>query len=88
MPSEVEVKNGHGLALDSAGNIYYAFEPENVEAGTKSLARFTPSGQNVELIGSPVRSFPPPQPPSGGRIPSRSPYSRHAILIRRGESCG
>ena len=37
---------------------------------------------------APVRSFPPSSHPSGGHIPSRSPYRRHTILIRRGNPCG
>src|SRR5512142_720237 len=31
LPAEVKMKNGHGLCLDTAGNIYFTFEPEKVE---------------------------------------------------------
>ncbi len=30
LPAEVKMRNGHGLCLDTEGNIYFTFEPEKV----------------------------------------------------------
>lgn len=51
LPPEVHMKNGHGLCHDDAGNIYFVFEPEKVEAETKSLVRFKPDGTGAVLLG-------------------------------------
>ncbi|MBI5396738.1 MAG: hypothetical protein HZA91_15700, partial [Verrucomicrobia bacterium] len=51
LPAEVRMKHGHGLCHDAAGNIYFVFEPEKVEADTKSLVRFNPDGTGAVLLG-------------------------------------
>jgi len=51
VPPEVKMKNGHGLCRDTAGNIYFTYEPEKVEAGTRCLVRFAPDGTGAELLG-------------------------------------
>ncbi len=52
LPPEVKMKNGHGLCLDTAGNIYFTFEPEKVENQTRSLVRFAPDGTSATLLGA------------------------------------
>jgi hypothetical protein len=52
LPPEVKMRHGHGLCLDDAGNIYFTFEPEKLEADTRSLVRFAPDGANPVLLGS------------------------------------
>jgi hypothetical protein len=52
LPAEVKMRNGHGLCLDAQGNIYFTFEPEKVEAVTRSLVRFQPDGTGATLLGS------------------------------------
>jgi hypothetical protein len=51
LPAEVQMKNGHGLCRDAAGNIYFTFEPVKVEAGTRCLVRFAPDGTGAVLLG-------------------------------------
>jgi hypothetical protein len=46
------MRHGHGLCLDKEGNIYFTFEPEKVEADTRSLVKFAPDGTNPVLLGS------------------------------------
>jgi hypothetical protein len=52
LPPEVVMKNGHGLCLDTQGNIYFTFEPEKVEDRTRSLVRFAPDGTEATLLGT------------------------------------
>jgi TAT (twin-arginine translocation) pathway signal sequence len=52
LPDSVKMKNGHGLCMDKAGNIYFTFEPQKVEAETRCLVRFAPDGTNAVLLGS------------------------------------
>jgi len=52
LPPEVKMRNGHGLCHDSQGNIYFTFEPEQVDAHTRSLVRFDPDGSHPVLLGS------------------------------------
>ena len=52
LPTEVKMRHGHGLCLDKEGNIYFTFEPEKVEADTRSLVKFAPDGTNPVLLGS------------------------------------
>ena len=51
LPPEVKMRNGHGLCLDTQGNIYFTFEPEQVEEQTRCLVRFAPDGTNAVLLG-------------------------------------
>ncbi len=51
LPPEAHMKNGHGLCHDEAGNIYFTFEPEKVEAHTRVLVRFAPDGTGGVLLG-------------------------------------
>ena len=52
LPPEVRMKNGHGLCRDTAGNIYFTFEPEEVREQTRCLARFSPDGAGAVLLGA------------------------------------
>jgi hypothetical protein len=52
LPTEVKMRHGHGLCLDKDGNIYFTFEPEQVDAQTRSLVRFAPDGTGAVLLGS------------------------------------
>jgi hypothetical protein len=52
LPASVKMKNGHGLCRDTAGNIYFTFEPEKVEEETRCLVRFAPDGTDAVLLGS------------------------------------
>ena len=45
------VLNGHGIARDSAGNLYFTFQPANVAEDTQCLAKFNPDGTNGILLG-------------------------------------
>lgn len=51
LPPEVKMRNGHGLCHDPQGNIYFTFEPEQVDAHTRCLVRFAPDGTNPVLLG-------------------------------------
>jgi hypothetical protein len=51
LPSSVEILNGHGLCKDSAGNIYFTFQPQSVAQDTKALIRFAPDGTGGQLLG-------------------------------------
>ncbi len=46
------MKNGHGLCHDTQGNIYFTFEPEQVEERTRCLVRFAPDGTEPVLLGA------------------------------------
>ena len=52
LPPEVKMRHGHGLCIDTAGNIYFTYEPEKVEPETRSLVRFAPDGTWPVLLGS------------------------------------
>jgi len=52
LPPEVKMKNGHGLCRDTLGNIYFTFEPEQVQEQTRCLVRFNPDGTDPVLLGS------------------------------------
>ena len=51
LPPAVKMRNGHGLCLDSQGNIYFTFEPEQVDEQTRCLVRFSPDGTGAEFLG-------------------------------------
>ena len=51
LPKEVQMRHGHGLCRDGAGNIYFTFEPEKVEANTRCLVKFNPDGTDAILLG-------------------------------------
>lgn len=51
LPASVQMLNGHGLAKDSAGNIYFTFQPVSVETQTRVLVRFNPDGTGGTLLG-------------------------------------
>jgi hypothetical protein len=51
LPPGVSMRNGHGLCLDTQGNIYFTFEPEQVDEHTRCLVRFGPDGTGAELLG-------------------------------------
>jgi hypothetical protein len=52
LPAAVRMRNGHGLCRDTAGNIYFTFEPEKVEPDTRCLIRFAPDGTQPVLLGT------------------------------------
>jgi len=52
LPGEVNMRHGHGLCRDAAGNIYFTFEPEKVEPQTRCLVRFNPDGTGATLLGT------------------------------------
>ena len=52
LPPEVHMRNGHGLCRDAAGNIYFTYEPEKIEPGTRCLVRFAPDGTHPQLLGN------------------------------------
>jgi hypothetical protein len=52
LPPDVKMRHGHGLCLDTQGNIYFTFEPEKVEPETRCLVRFAPDGTNPVLLGN------------------------------------
>jgi hypothetical protein len=52
LPPEVRMKHGHGLCRDREGNIYFTFEPEEVESQTRALVRFAPDGTRAVLLGT------------------------------------
>lgn len=52
LPAEVNMANGHGLARDSNGNIYFTYESATVTAATRVLVKFPPSGMGPgQLLG-------------------------------------
>lgn len=51
LPSGVQMRHGHGLCLDRQGRIYFTYEADAVEAGTRVLVRFAPDGTAPELLG-------------------------------------
>lgn len=52
LPAEVKMRHGHGLCHDRKGHIYFTYEPESVEAGTRVLVRFEPDGTSPVLLGN------------------------------------
>jgi hypothetical protein len=52
LPPSVRMRHGHGLCRDTAGHIYFTFEPEKVEADTRVLVRFDPDGSGAVLLGN------------------------------------
>jgi DNA-binding beta-propeller fold protein YncE len=46
------MKHGHGLCRDQRGNIYFTYEPDQLEAGTRALIRFNPDGTGGVLLGN------------------------------------
>lgn len=52
LPPEVKMKHGHGLCHDAAGNIYFTYEAQQIDADTRTLVRFAPDGTNAKLLGS------------------------------------
>lgn len=51
LPAGVEMLNGHGLAKDQGGNIYFTFQSATVNASTRVLVRFNPDGSGGVLLG-------------------------------------
>lgn len=51
LPPEAHMRNGHGLCHDQEGNIYFTFEPEDVNEKTRVLVRFAPDGTGGVLLG-------------------------------------
>ena len=51
LPAEVKMRNGHGLCLDTQGNIFFTFEPAEVTERTRCLVRFAPDGTRPTLLG-------------------------------------
>jgi hypothetical protein len=51
LPSSVQLKNGHGLARDHNGYIYFTYESDSVQPDTRALIRFNPDGTGAELLG-------------------------------------
>ncbi len=45
------VLNGHAVAIDNKGQIFFTFQPANVAMDTQVLARFDPDGTNGVLLG-------------------------------------
>ena len=45
------VQDGHGLAKDRAGNIYYTFNPREHTPTSQVLVRFSPDGRNPTWLG-------------------------------------
>ena len=56
VPSGVSILNGHGLCKDREGNIYFTFQPSQVNASTQCLLRFAPNGTEPVLLGDPLLS--------------------------------
>lgn len=52
LPDVVKMKHGHGLCRDTNGHIYFVYEPQPVEAETRTLVRFEPDGTGAVLLGS------------------------------------
>lgn len=51
LPPKVKMRHGHGLCRDTDGHIYFTYEPEKVEDGTRVLVRFEPDGSSPVLLG-------------------------------------
>lgn len=51
LPSSVKVRNAHGLCKDKQGNIYLTYESTSVDSTTRALAKFSPDGTSVQLLG-------------------------------------
>ena len=53
LPPSVQLVNGHGLARDAAGNIYFTYESSNKDdVGVRALIRFNPDGTGGVLLGN------------------------------------
>lgn len=52
LPPTVQLLNGHGLARDRAGNIYFTYEStDKTAASVRALIRYSPDGSGGELLG-------------------------------------
>ena len=45
------VLNGHAVAVDATGNIFFTFQPSNVAADTQVLVKWKPDGTGGVLLG-------------------------------------
>ncbi len=52
LPAGVKMRHGHGLCRDGSGNIYFSYEPENIQEHTRTLIRFAPDGTGATLLGA------------------------------------
>eukprot|EP00937_MAST-01D_sp_MAST-1D-sp2_P001365 g1365.t1 len=53
LPPSVQLLNGHGLARDAAGRIYFTYESSNKgDAGVRALIRYRADGTGGELLGN------------------------------------
>jgi len=52
LPPTVSMLNGHGLAIDNDGFIFFTFQPTEVDENTRVLVRFAPNGTGAVLLGS------------------------------------
>ena len=53
LPASVQLRNGHGLARDKAGNIYFTYESLNKnDPSVRALIRFNPDGTGGQLLGN------------------------------------
>jgi hypothetical protein len=48
-----QLANGHGLARDDSGNLYFTFQATTVTSSTQALVRFSDGLQTATLIGDP-----------------------------------
>ena len=51
LPKPASMLNGHGLAKDNDGNIYFTFQPTAVDQTTRVLVKFNPDGTGGVLLG-------------------------------------
>jgi hypothetical protein len=52
LPASVKLVNGHGLARDKAGNIYFTYESsDKSDAGARAILLFAPDGSGGTLLG-------------------------------------
>jgi len=51
LPSGASMLNGHGLAKDKNGNIYFTFQATSVDDRTRVLVRFNSDGTGGVLLG-------------------------------------
>ena len=47
----MKLENGHGLAVDKEGFIYFTYQSSVVDETTRALVRFDPDGLNATLLG-------------------------------------
>jgi len=53
LPPSVELLNGHGLARDASGRVYFTYESSNkADAGVRALVRFEKDGTGGTLLGN------------------------------------